>query len=238
MLYVLVFTVSTLGAFIQAVTGFGAAIFMMLFFPHFMPVTSAAALNGVACLASNVTNTVEYRKHVNYKLLPLPVAAFFLWSFLSIRLSKMLDTGLLKMIFGAVLLLLAVYFLFAAKKLKIRPTPASSLTCGSVSGVTGGMFGASGPPMVVYFLAATGTKEEYLGTLQSFCLLTGLWSFAVRLANGFYTVSMLPLLLLGVAGVLLGQWIGTRVVHKISVDGLRIAVYVMLAVSGVINLFF
>ena len=236
MIYVLVFLVSAFGAFIQAVTGFGAAIFMMLFFSLFMPITDATAINGILCLGSNVTNAVTYRKHIQWKLIPLPTIAFFVCSFASIRLAKVMDTGLLKKVFGVVLILLSVYFLFIAKKIHIRSTPLSSAACGAVSGVTGGLFGASGPPMVLYLLAATDTKEAYLGTMQMFCLVTGLWSLGVRLANHYYTAAMLPSIALGIVGVLIGQFIGAKVVHKISADTLRVIVYCFLAVSGVINI--
>lgn len=237
MIYAVVLIVAVLAAAEQAVTGFGAAIFMMLFFSYFMPVTTAAALTGVMCLASNVSNIILHWKHIQWKHLILPVASYFVISFLAIRLSMRIDTGWMKKIFGAVLILLSVYFLFVSKKIRVRPTAAASIICGSIAGVTGGLFGASAPPVVVYLAAATDTKERYLGTVQGFCLLTGLWSFGVRLFSGFYIVELIPLILIGVAGVLAGQFIGTKVVHKISADVLRIAIYVMLAVSGVINLF-
>ena len=236
MIYAGVFLVSAVGAFIQAVTGFGAAIFMMLFFSLWMPITTATAVNGALCLVSNITNSWTHRKHIRWRLIPLPAVTFLIVSYFAIRLAKSMDTALLKRVFGAVLILLSVYFLFIAKKLRVKATPASSALCGGISGVTGGMFGASGPPMVVYFLAALDSKEAYLGTMQMFSLVTGLWSLGVRLTTGFYTVKMLPMIALGAVGAVIGQVIGVRVVHKISPDTLRTAVYIMLAVSGIINM--
>lgn len=44
------------------------------------------------------------------------------------------------------------------------------------------------------------------------------------------------LMLLGAVGILTGQLIGVRVVSRISADTLRKAVYIMIAVSGIVNL--
>lgn len=236
MIYAFVFLISTFSSFVQAVTGFGAAVIMLLFFSFFMPVMTVTALSGAMCIASNVSNSVTYRRQIRWKLLPIPVLIYFVVSYFGIRLAQAMDTVLLKRIFGAVLVILAVYFLFFAKKIRIRATTLSSVICGVISGVTGGMFGASGPPMVVYILAATDTKESYIGTTQMFCLLTGLWALGVRIFTGYYTFEMIPMIVVGVLGILVGQFIGVKVVRKISVETLHTSVYVMLAISGVMNL--
>ena len=99
-----------------------------------------------------------------------------------------------------------------------------------------GLFGIGGPPMVLYYLAAMDSKEEYLGTIQAFFCLTGFYTLAMRILKGYYTLDLALPTLIGIAGILLGMLAGNRLQARINGVMMRKLVYAFLGVTGAINL--
>ena len=81
---------------IQAVTGFGAGIFMMIFFPMLFPILSASALSSSISLFVSGPQALRYRKHAKWKVALLPVVVYTIVSTVSIVLVPYLPTTLLK----------------------------------------------------------------------------------------------------------------------------------------------
>ena len=221
--------------FIQAVTGFGSGIFMMVFFPMFFPILGASALSSSISLPATCFQAWNYRKVSAWKLILLPAAVYIFMSSVSILLAPYLPTAILKKIFGVIMILLSIYFLTVSGKLKIKATLFSATICGILSGFMGGLFGIGGPPIVIYFLAALDDKEQYLGTLQSFFFITGAYTFIFRCITGIYTVDLIPLSILGTVGIMIGTKLGRKVVNKINVDTMKKLVYLFLGFAGLTN---
>ena len=230
-----VFIAPIIAGFIQAVTGFGSGIFMMVFFPALFPILGASALSSSISLPATCVQAWNYRKVSAWKLILLPAAVYIFMSSVSILLAPYLPTAILKKIFGVIMILLSIYFLTISGKLKIRATLFSATICGMLSGFMGGLFGIGGPPIVIYFLAALDDKEQYLGTLQSFFFITGAYTFIFRCITGIYTVDLIPYSILGVAGILLGTKLGRKVVDKINADTMKKLVYLFLGFAGLTN---
>lgn len=99
------------------------------------------------------------------------------------------------------------------------------------------MFGIGGPPMVVYYLSVLGnSKELYLATTQMYFCVGNIYNTAMRIYRGILTLDMLPLFIVGLAGMAAGKRIGLYILHRIDVPTMKKAVYIFLAISGVITL--
>ena len=231
-----VFGSSTAAGVVQALTGFGAGIVQMLFFPMLLPVLSASALSGAISLMLAVGMAWQYRKHIRKDLLIVPAIVYAVVSALALSFADLIDTTVMLKIFGAFLILLSVYFLFFSGKIRVKANVMTATVCASLSGVVGGLFGIGGPPMVIYYLAAMEDKREYLGTIQAFFCFTNTYTLIVRLIKGFYTVDLLLPTAVGIAAILLGQLFGGKIQSKINGDTMRKLVYAFLGVTGVINL--
>ena len=231
-----VFLAPVVAGLIQAVTGFGSGIFMMVFFPMLFPILGASAISSAISLAGTCTLSWHYRKKIQWKLTLIPAIVYILVSSGAIILAPYLPTDILKKVFGVFLMLLSVYFLVFSSKLKIKATLLSATICGSLAGVLGGLFGIGGPPMVIFFLAALDDKEEYLGTIQFHFFITGLYMLAFRIYQGIFTMDMIPYTLLGMVGMMIGKKLGTKVVDRINADTMKKLVYAFLGVSGFLNL--
>lgn len=231
-----VFLTPIIAGLIQTVTGFGSGIFMMVFFPMLFPILGASAISSAISLAGTCTLSWHYRKYCKWKLTLIPALVYILVSSGAILLAPYLPTDILKKVFGVFLMLLSVYFLVFSSKLKIKATLLSATVCGTLAGILGGLFGIGGPPMVIYFLAALDSKEEYLGTIQFHFFVTGVYMLFFRIYKGIFTMDMIPYVILGMAGMMIGKRLGTKIVDRINADTMKKLVYAFLGVSGFLNL--
>lgn len=228
---------SALGAgLIQSVTGFGGGIFMMLFFPLLLPILKASAVSSAIAVVFNGAVAVRFRKHINYKSTLVPALFYVMASSTVIYFAPYMPKEIILKIFGVFLIALAIYFLFFPDKIKVTASVKTASVCALLSGCASGLFGIGGPPMVVYFLAATKEKEEYLGTIQFFFFISNFYNLIFRIVRGIYTIDLVPLTFVGVAAILIGEQIGARIVNRINVDMMKKLVYIFLAISGVLNL--
>lgn len=232
-----VFVAPIVSGLIQAVTGFGAGIFMMIFFPMLFPVLNASALSSSISLFVSGPQALRYRKYAQWKVTILPTAVYILVSTVSIVLVPYLPTEFLKKLFGVFMVLLSIYFLTVSGKLKVEANALSGTICGVLSGLLGGLFGIGGPPMVIYFLAALEKKEEYIGTIQLFFFVTGLYTCIVRVIKGIYVWELVPYTLLGVCGILIGQHIGAKIMDRLDAATMKKLVYLFLGFAGLTNIF-
>lgn len=236
MMIVTILAAAAAAGVIQTVTGFGGAIFMMLFFPAYFPILNAAAVASSISLGVSGGNTWKYRKYINLKLLFLPAVFYVVASTVILACADYVPAGLLKRIFGAFLVALSLYFLFASSKIHLEANLFTAGICSVISGFAAGLFGISGPPMVLYFLAAIDDKKQYLGTIQSFFFLTGAYTTILRAFEGIYTVDMIPFTIAGLAAVTVGRIAGNHIVERIDADVMKKVIYVFLGLSGVLNL--
>lgn len=228
---------SMVAGVIQSVTGFGSGIFLMLFLPIFMEVLRASALSSAVTLVLNLTLALHYRKHILYKLVLMPSLFYILVSSLALYAAPYVPQQTMLHILGGFLLALSIYFLFFPDRIQIKASLLTASICASLSGLFGGLFGIGGPPMVIYFLAATRKKEEYLGTIQFFFLVTAIYNFIFRIIRGIYTPDLLPLSLLGILAIVAGKEIGQRIIDRIHTKRMKKIIYIFLSISGVLNLF-
>lgn len=226
---------SFLGAFTQRVSGFGYGIIVMIFFTQVLSHKEAQALSGLISLLSAAYVAYTLRKNIKYKLVFLPLLTYTVINILAITFVEGSDGRLLNILLGCALVLLSIYFFFFNGKIKIKATPQSALTAGAISGAMSGLFAMGGPPMVVYFLSACDTNDEYLATIQLFFALSNVISGISRAVSGFYTQSVLIMIAPAFLAMLLANYLGRKVYGKLSPAVLKKVVYAFMAVSGVIT---
>lgn len=236
MIWAVVFLAAAGAGLIQSVTGFGAAVMMMLVLPYFFDMIRSPALSSSISLGLSAVLVWRFRKYVDWKL-TLPVAlAYVTLSTAAISVVGKLDLDMLTIVFALLLILLSLYYLFFSGSFSIRPTPVSALVCGAAAGVCGGLFSIGGPVAVLYFLPAARSKESYVANLQLLFCITNLTNLFVRISKGIYTWELVPLTLVGVLGINLGKIAGLRVLDRLDIAGMRKLVYLFIGVSGVLTL--
>ena len=221
---------------IQSATGFGGAIIMMQFFPHFLGMVASPALVGAITLLLSTSLAWRFRRHIHWPTVLFPTALYILVNTAAINLVRSVNLDLLTAAFGAFMVVLAVYFMLFAGKFTFRPSWRSASLCAALSGCTAGFFGIGGPLMALYFVTAAKDKETYLANLQFLFVASNTCSLCTRVLNGIYTPALIPLTLLGFVGIFLGKKWGLKLLDKLDIDRMKKIIYILVGISGLLTL--
>ena len=235
MIYTVVACMALLGGTVQTVTGFGGGVVMMLALPYFFGMVQAPAISSIICMGLTYALAWKFRKYVNYRSVLVPAVAYVICSVATISVVDRIDMEIMTLAFGVFLIVLSVYSLVFSKRIRMDANWRTGLFCGAVSGVLSGLFGIGGPLMAVYFVAATDSKETYIGSTQFLFSLGGTVNFLTRIFRGIYTLDMVPLTLAGILAISLGKLIGLKIVAKLDPETIRKLVYLFVGISGAIT---
>ena len=94
----------------------------------------------------------------------------------------------------------------------------------------------NGPAAVLYFLACSKDKDEYVALTMSYLLLGNIMMLGFRAHDGFLTPAVGSAYLYGIFAVAIGTWIGSKVFHRLSTDVVKKLAYAYIAISGVLSL--
>lgn len=227
---------SALGAsFIQRVTGFGFGIFIMTVLPFLMPsYAEATALSGMMALISAFVTSVQMFRYLDWRKMWLILLVFLVVSLFSIRAVAALDSHLLRLVLGVVLILVSIYFFFVSGRIRLKPSVPVQIGMGAASGVMGGFFAMQGPPAVIYFLSCTDSKEQYMALISVYFVASNTMMTLFRAANGFVTSAVGMAWLIAVPAIAAGILLGSRVYRRIPIRLLRKIIYAYMALAGVI----
>lgn len=236
MVWVIVGLICALGGFIQTVTGFGAVVTVMLVLPYFFPIVDASTLALTISMALSLVLCWQYRAHIRLRTALPPTIIFTLVHLAVLQVVDQVDTGRLELVFAVFLIVLSLYYLLVAKKVRVTPNSVVGLACGAFSGTTSAFFAIGGPPMAIYFLAATETHFSYVACMQFMFVITTGMSLLGRAAGGLYQLSFLPHVVLGTVGMLVGMKVGKRVCDRLDAERMRLIAYLFVGISGMIFL--
>lgn len=233
-LFVLILTI--IASFIQRVTGFGFGIFVMMFFPFFLPsYGESVMLSGLLAGTTAFLITISNMHYVRWRMMGIIVLFNVIASFIAIEYMSSLSNETLKRCLGVVLILIALYFLWGKNKSnKLFLSRWAQGIIGTISGIMGGMFAMPGPPVVLYCISSIDNKREYVVTLQAFSVIFNIFYTLFRAKVGFYSESTLLWWGAGLIGLMIGTSLGSRCSERISNQRLKQIVYIMMILSGIV----
>lgn len=235
--YALAAAVSAAACLVQTVSGFGFGIFSMAFFPYFMPSYAASvSLTNLLAFSSAAPIAFMHRTRVRWRVIWPPLLIYPISNALVIRLAARTPDAAVYRLLGAALILLSLYFLLLKKRVHIRATPLSGLIAGGLGGALNGLFSMGGPPMVLYFLAATRDEGEYIACAQAYFTLSNAMTLLIRAAGGQLTVQVFAYYAIALAALVPVGWLGERLRGRMEGETLRRTVYALMAVSGFLML--
>lgn len=232
--YILVFLIACFSGFFQALSGFGYSVVSMTTLPLMMSPLSATTISGVVGNLQSMVLSWKMRHHIRFSVMIIPLVASVLFAWGSITVMAQRPVTQYKQALGIFLIVIAFYLLFFNDRIKIKANWLSGLLTGAVSGVANGLFGMGGPPAVMYTMAATKSKEEYLSTIQFFFLLSGLSNTVIRIFNGALTPEVLKLCAVSIVGMMLGGYVGSKIFRKLSQKQMGRFVYGFMMIMGIV----
>lgn len=224
-----------LAGLIQSMTGFGAAVTMMLFAPHFFSMLRAPALVTAVCLGLSAMLVWKFWRLIDLRRTTPLILIYSLTSMAAIQVAASLDLQVLTIAFGVFLTALALYYLVLAKAVTLRPTPVTGAVCSVAAGIGAGLFGTGGPMMAMYFINVVEDKQAYVANLQFIFAVTNFINVLARIQKGIYTVDLIPLTIVGILGINLGKVIGLRILDRIDIALMRKIVYGFIGLSGILT---
>ena len=231
--FVIVGTSAAVAGIVQNIAGFGAGIILMMILPHFYGVLGAPALNTGICMVMTTLLAIRYRKYLSFRTIVVPLACFLLTTVTSIWLVGGADLHLLGIAFGIFFIVLALYFMFVQKNLKVSGNPIVGAVCGLISGALSGLFSIGAPTMALYFRAVTEDRNHYFASLQTLLAVANTVSTITRINRGLYPADLILPSVVGFLGLLAGQFIGSKVGKNLDAEKLNQFIYIMVLLSGI-----
>lgn len=232
--YMLVMT----GAFtVRSAAGFGAVLIAMPMLAFVLPISTAVSVTTALTAMTSVHQVSRHWRRVAWP--HFAVMAFY--SAIGIGLGfyfiTMLDEHTMRRGLGVFLILYSLYAMATAGAPPVLPARwrrALAVCTGISGGLLGTLFGAGvGPIYVVYFNTLRMEREIFRVTMATVVLLGGAARIAGYARLGLYEGSSAELIAIGLPLVILGSWLGDKVISKLDPRKFGWLVGVLIFLSGV-----
>lgn len=208
------FATSILSAIVGMAGGITLLTVMLLFYEPLI----AIPLHGVVQLASNSSRTWIQRKHVHWDLILRYAMLLLPMGYVGIMLARELPPVATRIAIG-VFVLLATW---APGLLLLGSHPEGSSSrrrffyLGGVVGFLNPTIGATGPLIAPFFLNMGLTRFAIIGTKAASQMLGHIAKVILFGLTGFYFADHALLLLTLSLTVVVGSWVGSRLLHSVN----------------------
>ncbi len=228
--------VVTVAFAVRGGAGFGggavAVPLLALVFPVQVTVPVVTVLNMLSSVGQGVTGWRDIVWREIWRILP----GSLLGVFFGLYLLSAIDPQPLARALGVFVVLYALYVMVFAGRTPVVPPrwllPVAGATS-FVAGIVGAVFGgAAGPLYVIYLNTARLGKDAFRMTITTVMLFQGLTRVAGYASLGLYDRNALLLLAAALPTMILGSWLGARLVRRFDPLRFHRAVGVVLLASG------
>ena len=209
MLLVFLLAAGLSGGFVNGLAGFGTALFSLGWLLQVMPPQQAVAIALVCSLVTGVPGVWQVRHSIDRRRLALFILPAFAGIPIGSLLLGLVDTRLLSLLVGGMLLLYGGYFAFR----RTLPAIEGNWTLveagiGFVGGVLGAMAGLSGALPSMWLALRPWPKAVQRGIMQPFSMVILLVATVLLALEGVFTPQVLYNLALVLPASMLGAVIG------------------------------
>ena len=234
MLLVFLLAAGLSGGFVNGLAGFGTALFSLGWLLQVMPPQQAVAIALVCSLVTGVPGVWQVRHSIDRRRLALFILPAFAGIPIGTVLLSLIDTRLLSLIVGGMLLLYGGYFAFR----RTLPAIEGNWTLveagiGFVGGVLGAMAGLSGALPSMWLALRPWPKAVQRGIMQPFSMVILLVATVLLALEGVFTSQVLYNLALVLPASMFGAVIGLMLFRRMP-DALypRVLIGLMLISGG------
>jgi len=221
------------GSLIQGLAGFGGALISIPLILLYAEPRWAAPVVVLCYTINRLPAMVVLRKNLMWDHSLLLIAAAVPGALFGGLLLKSLEPGFIMKIMGTVLILFSAYKV-VAPEFKLVFSKIWAVPTGLLSGLLGAAIGTDGPPVVVYAALKPWTKEQVVGMLQSFFVIT---NFIVLGSDGIH--GLLTAAVLQVSGVAApfavgGILLAIRVNRRMSQRRFEVILSILIGLMGIL----
>ena len=223
---------------LQTLSGFGFGLLVVASFTllDVLPLTATTFLVSLLGLVNSTTVVVKNRNAVKipelklmlYTGIPLMLLGFVLLEYMSAHLTQFLN-----FILGISILLCCALMLVKRKRTDRPSRPRSFLIAGGVSGLLGGLFSTSGPPLVFQCYKQSWSIEAIRSTLLAVFTIGGIVRVGIALFGTLPDLDIMFLIAAAIPLVLLVTHFSRRLTPYVDAKWIRIIAITLLGVSGI-----
>jgi len=178
------------GSLLQGLAGFGGALVSIPLILLYAEPRWAAPVVVLCYTINRIPAMFVLRRNLMWDHSLLLIAAAIPGALFGGLLLKSMAPGLIMKFMGTVLILFSAYKVIAPQ-FKVIFSRLWAIPTGVLSGILGAAIGADGPPVVVYAALKPWSKEQVVGMLQSFFLITNFVILGSYWVHGLLTPSVL-----------------------------------------------
>lgn len=219
---------------LQSMTGFGGPLVAMPICILLASIDDAKAVLGVLAWITAVIVVLQTWRDINRRELFRIVVGMFVGMFIGVRVYDAAPKSLLLVLFGVVVLCVALKNLFAKKEWSIPRCLRYIMLL--LAGLMQGLFLSGGSFLIMYAQQTFKDKNEFRATSSGVWAVTNAYMVAKQAASGMYSAANLPLLGISLAVAIVSVWAGGKLQAKLPRETfIKITNYVLLT-AGVILL--
>lgn len=209
------------GAFaVRSAAGFGAVLVAVPMLAFVMPVSTAASVATVLTAVTSIHQVTRDWRFIAWRQFFTISLYSLVGIVLGFCLIKFLDQEALRRGLGGFLIVYSIRALWTARSGFALPTHWHG-TLAAGAGITGGFLGVLfgggvGPIYVIYFNLLRLEREVFRVTMSTVMLVGGLARIVGYASFGFYRHSTIELLAIGLPLIVLGSWLGDRLVRRLD----------------------
>lgn len=219
------------GSFVQTAVGFGLALSVMPFLVTVVGLHTATPLVSLIGFTINLYLLIRYRDAFEFNAVKGAILGLLVGSPLGAWGLKQLDVGWLTAVLGLILICYSIYALSNAP-LPTLHHKSWSLVVGVLSGLLGGAYGTSGPPIILYGSAKKWEPLTFKSNLQGFFLASSVINIASHTLLGNMTLEVGQNYLFAIPGFLLGVLVGSWFDGRVNAELFRRIVLLVLIILG------
>ncbi|MFN3341508.1 MAG: sulfite exporter TauE/SafE family protein [Flavobacteriales bacterium] len=226
----LLFFAGFLAAIISGAAGFGGALVLLPVLTGIVGIKAAVPILTIGQIFGNASRVWFGRNELKWK----PILFFLLTSIpftiLGSYLFNKIDSNKIKIGIGVFLILLVIYRRTKIKKIKLGNK--GMLLGGGLTGFLSGLAGSAGPLGAAFFLGLNLTATAYIAS-EAITALTMHFTKTI-VYNQYSLISESELyygIFIGVA-MILGSWVGKKIIERLSREKFILLVEILLLISG------
>ena len=229
-------------SYVQSVAGFAHGLIVMgsVTLLGLAPVAFTAVVISMTGFASVLMALVGRRGHIDERIFLRACLGLVPMLLLGLGLLHLLDQGssqLLQRVLGSVILVGGGLGMIKPHPRTERASNWQDILAGGFSGILGGLFSTSGPPLIYHLYRQPDRVDVIRSTLLAIFLISSSARIVLVLVEGSFEANMLYLSLLTLPIVALGTFLGRRFPPPFSERGMRRMAFGLLMVLGAPLLF-
>jgi len=222
----LVTAIIFLASFILGITSFGFALVAVPLLNLIFPLQVLVPVLIIYGVFINGLVLLPIYKHLDLKDMQYLVGAGILGIPLGTVLLLVLDESILKIGIG-IIVIISAWALYTGYRVHIKNEKLGNAVAGFISGLLNGSITMSGPPVILFYSNQDLEKQVFRANLAFYFMLTNIINLPVLYWGGLltpqvfqYSAAILPSVLVGAIGIILGSKVGTKMdgplFHRLS----------------------